>query len=228
MSRRVVLLIPDAGPLISLAKADRLGLLLALGLPVVVADHVVFEATRDVRHEDARRIAVFLGAHPDAVIRFKTVVGEAAAVRRAAGETGRQKGQGEAAVAELLARLDEITEAPDDPVLLLFEDSDVATKRFVLPGNVHLVSTKAFPIGLERRGFILSAEESLGGHPGSRQNAGCPGTRSAGHGRQPLVRAAVRRPVLAAPDRISRSGPRHGPVLRRWSRTRTPARFARG
>ena len=38
MSRRVVLLIPDAGPLISLAKADRLGLLLALGLPVVVAD----------------------------------------------------------------------------------------------------------------------------------------------------------------------------------------------
>lgn len=159
MNRRVVLLVPDAGPLISLAKAGRLDLLLAPGLPVVVADQVVFEATRDVRHEDARRIAVFLRAHPDAVIRFKTAVGEAAAARRAAGETGRQKGQGEAAVAELLARLDEITRAPDDPVLLLYEDSDIATKGFVLPGNVHLISTKAFLVGLERRGVIASADE---------------------------------------------------------------------
>ena len=93
------------------------------------------------------------------MIQFKTAVGEAAAARRTAGETGRQKGQGEAAIAELLARLDEITRTPDDPVLLLYEDSDVVTKRFVLPGNVHLLSTKAFLIGLERRGFIASAEE---------------------------------------------------------------------
>ncbi len=159
MSRRVVLLIPDAGPLISLAKADRLRLLLAPGLPVVVADQVLFEATRDTRHEDARRIAEFVRAYPDAVLKFRTAVGDAAAARRAAGETGRQKGQGEAAVAELLARLDEITQAPDDPVLLLYEDSDVATKRFVLPGNVHLLSTKAFLVGLERRGTIASADE---------------------------------------------------------------------
>jgi len=157
--RRVVLLIPDAGPLISLAKADRLGLLLVLGLPVIVPDQVLFEATRDTRHEDARRIATFARAHPDAVLEFRTAVGEAAAGRRAAGETGRQKGQGEAAIAELLARLDEITQEPDDPVLLLYEDSDIATRRFVLPGNVHLLSTKAFLIGLERRGVIASADD---------------------------------------------------------------------
>lgn len=83
MSRRVVLLIPDAGPLISFAKAARLDALLALGPPVVVADQVVFEATRDKRHEDARRIAVFLGAHPDTVIQSKTVVGEAGGRARA-------------------------------------------------------------------------------------------------------------------------------------------------
>lgn len=159
MSRPVVLLIPDAGPLISLSRADRLDLLLALKLPVVVVDQVMFEVTRDRQHEDARRIIAFMQLHSSAVHEFQTAVGEAAAGRRTAGEMGRQKGQGEAAVAELLARLDEAIEAPDDPVLLLYEDSDVSTKRFVLPGNVHLISTKAFLVGLERRGIIASADK---------------------------------------------------------------------
>lgn len=159
MSRRVVLLIPDAGPLISLAKARRLELLLAPGVPVVVADQVAFEATRDTRHDDARLMSAFLHERRDRVLVFTTTVGDAAATRRAAGETGRQKGQSEVAMAELLARLDEVTVSPDDPVLLLYEDSDIATKRFLLPGNVHLLSTRAFLVGLQHRGAIASVDE---------------------------------------------------------------------
>lgn len=159
MSRRVVLVIPDAGPLISLGRADRLDLLLRLRLPIYVVDQVRYEATRQAeRFPDARRIDAFLRANADTVHEFATEVGKSAAARRNAGDTGRQRGIGEAAIAEFLARLDEVTGSPDDPVMLLYEDSDIRHSRFVLPGNVHVVSTKALLVGMERRGLIASAE----------------------------------------------------------------------
>lgn len=154
---RVVLVVPDAGPLISLGRADALSILLRLGLPIYVVDQVLFEVTRDERHEDARRIAAFVQEHPQTVHVFSTVVGGEAARRRHAGEAGRQKGQGEAAIAEFLARLDEVA-GPDAPVLLVYEDSDVRKSRFVLPDTVHVVSTKALLVGMERRGLIASAD----------------------------------------------------------------------
>lgn len=159
MTRRVVLLVPDAGPLISLGRIDRLSLLLLLKLPIYLVDQVVYEVTRDPRFSDAQRIQAFIDQNASTVRVFRTVVGEAAAQRRAGGETRRQKGQGEAAIAEFLARLDEVLSSPDDPVLLLYEDSDIMKQRFVVPGNVHLLSTHALLLGLERRGSIPSADE---------------------------------------------------------------------
>lgn len=159
MTRRVALLIPDAGPLISLGRIDRLSLLLLLDLPIYLVDQVVYEVTRDLKFVDAQRIRVFIDQNASTVRVFRTVVGDAAAQRRAGGETGRQKGQGEAAVAEFLARSDEVLASPDDPVLLLYEDSDILKQRFVVPDNVHLLSTRALLRGLERRGLIPSADE---------------------------------------------------------------------
>lgn len=158
MTARVVLVVPDVGPLISLGHADRLDLLLLLGLPIWIVDQVLHEATSNPRFGDARRIAAFVQDHPAAVRVFATAVGEAATARRAAGHAGRQRGQGEAAIAEFLVRLDEVAR-PDDPVLLLYEDSDIRQSRFVLPANVHLVSTLALLQGMERRGLIPSAGE---------------------------------------------------------------------
>lgn len=43
MTRRVVLLVPDAGPLISLATIDRLELLLEINLPIYLVDQVAHE-----------------------------------------------------------------------------------------------------------------------------------------------------------------------------------------
>jgi predicted nucleic acid-binding protein len=154
---KVVLLVPDAGPLISLAKADCLDLLLLLELPVVLVDQVQFEVTRHKQFADAVRIEQFVQSHAAEVHVFATAVGAAAAVRRTQGEV-RQPGQGEAAIAELLQRLDEVNGDADAPVLLLYEDSDVRKSRFVLPDNVHVVSTSGLLAGLERKGLIRSAE----------------------------------------------------------------------
>ena len=159
MTGRTALIIPDAGPLISLGKADRLEVLLKPGLPLYIVDQVLYEATRDPRHVDARRIAAFVRSNNPAVRTFETEVGRAAAARRAAGETGRQRGQGEAALAEFLARLDEGLDHADDRALLLFEDSDIRTGVFLTGANVDLVSTRALLRWLERRRLIRSAEE---------------------------------------------------------------------
>ena len=56
-----------------------------------------------------------------------------------------------------MARLDEVSE-PGDPVLVLFEDNDIATSKFLLTSNLHLLSTKSFLLGLEARRLIPSAD----------------------------------------------------------------------
>lgn len=154
---RIVLVVPDTGPLISLGKADCLPILLKLDVPIIIVDQVLHEATRDRRFPDAGRIDAFVQGNPQRVTVFNTVVGEAAAAQRAAFGDGRQRGLGEAAVAEFLARLDEVAE-PDSPVLLVYEDGDLRSARFILPANVHVVSTKALLLGMERRGLVPSAQ----------------------------------------------------------------------
>nr|WP_294555516.1 hypothetical protein [uncultured Rhodopila sp.] len=180
----VILVVPDAGPLISLGKAGRLEILLTLRLPICVVDQVRFEVTNDNRFADARRIDDFIRNHPDVVQEFVTAVGAAAAVRRAAGET-RQPVQGEAAIAELLQRIDEVTGDPDAPVLLLYEDSDVRKSRFILPPNVHVLSTWGLLLGLERKGLVRSAHDiwreiEAAGRSPSQTNADVPGTTPRG------------------------------------------------
>lgn len=133
--------------------------MLRLRLPIYVVDQVRYEATRHAEQfPDARRIEAFIRANPAVVHEFVTGVGRAAAARRNAGDGNRQRGIGEAVIAEFLARLDEVTDAPDDPVVLLYDDSDIRRSRFVLPGNVHVASTRALLLGMERRGLVESAE----------------------------------------------------------------------
>ncbi len=180
----VVLVIPDAGPLISLAKADHLEVLLTLGYPIYVVDQVKYEVTRDKRFADASRIERFMRDYANVVHEFVTAVGQAAASRRAGGEI-RQPGQGEAAIAELINRLDEVTGDSDAPMLLLYEDSDVRKSRFVLPLNVHVVSTWSLLLGLERKALIPSAQDiwtkiEAAGRSPSAVSLDMPGTTEAG------------------------------------------------
>ncbi len=177
---QVILIVPDAGPLISLAKIDGLPILLRLGLPIYVVDQVSFEVTREKdRLPDARRIEEWIRAHPRDVNVFETAVGRAAAARRGAGEA-RQPGQGEAAIAEFLNRLEEVTGDANAPALLLYEDSDVRKSRFVLPENIHVISTWGLRKGLERKGLVTSAAEvwaaiEAAGRKPAREHVDLPG-----------------------------------------------------
>ena len=155
---QVVLLVPDADPLISLARGGVLDLLLRLNLPIIIPDQVEFEVTRRDDLRDAQTIKTFCLDNPDRVQIFVTEVGSMAAERRAAGQTGRQRGLGEASIAETLNRLDEIVDDPDAPVLLLFEDDDVRRSSFVVPGNVHVLSTWSLLLGMEHRQLIPPAQ----------------------------------------------------------------------
>lgn len=154
--RRVALVIPDSGPLISLALAKALDLLLAIDIPVYVVDQVFRECTRDPAKPGAAAIRELILANPDAVRVVETFVGKAAAAE--ASDTGpKRRGLGEAAIAEFLANIDQVVE-PGVPVLLLFEDADVRRINVVVNGDVHLLSTWSFLVGLAEVGVIDSAE----------------------------------------------------------------------
>lgn len=158
MSRRVCLVVPDAGPLISLGRGGALDLLLTLGLPIVVVDQVEHEVVRDSRFPDALAARRFIADNPTIVTVFPTFVGRMARQARESGFVGRQKGLGEAAIAEFLARLDEVIDVEVDGALLLYEDSDVSNRSFTLPKNVHLLSLRALLDGMQDRRLIASAD----------------------------------------------------------------------
>ena len=151
------MVIPDSGPLISLGHADRLDLLLLLDLPIYLIDQVAFEATHSQHHENATRIGAFIGGNPDRVRIVTTFVGAAAAAARKRKPRTRQRGLGEAAIAEFYSKIDEFID-PDAPVLVLFEDSDVWRITALVRGNVHLLSTWGLLKGMEEVGLIGSAE----------------------------------------------------------------------
>ncbi|RKZ82755.1 MAG: hypothetical protein DRR19_20155 [Candidatus Parabeggiatoa sp. nov. 1] len=154
--KRVALVIPDAGPLISLGKAQSLEILLKLDLPIYIVDQVYFEVTREPSFEDAKIIRQFAQSYPDRVNIVETQVGNLARMEREINPSAPQRQLGEAAITDFLSnQLDKIVE-PLDPVLLLFEDSDLTRMNVVLRQNVHLLSTKALLIGMERLGVIAS------------------------------------------------------------------------
>lgn len=155
--RRLVLVFPDSGPLISLSVGGHLDLLLRLNIPVFIVDEVFHECTRDLSKPGALAVRDFVFQNPDKVRIGQTFVGEMAErVRKEGGSPGR--GLGEAAIAEFFADIDRLIDSKD-PVLIVFEDNDIHRINAVVRGNVHLLSTWGLLKGMERVGIIGSAED---------------------------------------------------------------------
>lgn len=153
--QRVVLVIPDAGPLISLGKAKHLEILLKLELPIYIVDQVYFEVTREPSFEDAQIVKQFVKSYPKQVKIVETQVGRLARMEREINPSARQRQLGDAAITDFLTNeLDQLVDT--SPVLLLFEDSDLNRINRILRANVHLLSTKALLIGMEKMGLIAS------------------------------------------------------------------------
>lgn len=149
-----VVLLPDAGPLITLAYADALDLLFKPGWPIVLVDMVLHEVTRNStptseklgRWAQDRRLAIVTTRTFRHHQRNRIVP---TPPRRAhLGELAIQETMNDFALAE-----------PPKTGVFLFEDHKIARASFLLPDNCRKVSTRAFLLFLEQKGGLDSAAD---------------------------------------------------------------------
>ncbi|MDO9710375.1 hypothetical protein [Paracraurococcus lichenis] len=161
MSRRLGLLVTDASPLITLAAAEALDCLTLPGLHVVIPDIVYLEVTEDLAKTGAEEIVHWARRHRDLVEIAVTAVFAEFQVLRAANPRARSRGRGEQAALEVLNAA--VSEDPGIEALLLYEDNDIRSRRFVrtLPERVTALSTGDLLQELEAAGRIQSADHIL-------------------------------------------------------------------
>ena len=151
------LIVTDTSPLITLAYADSLDVLLQPLIPVRIPDAVYFEATRIRAAVGAGEIVEWINRHLDQVSIVPTEIGIDQQRRI---EEGRPiGGLGESAALETLDRL--LLAAPVAKALLLFEDSDLSRRRAIVDERVSLITTGDFLRALEQARVIQSADHIL-------------------------------------------------------------------
>ena len=148
-----IVLLPDAGPLITLAYADSLDLLFKPGWPVVLVDMVLHEVTRH-QTPTSDRLRQWASTHKLALLATK--VGQYYQQMLATESTVPRKAHlGELAIQE--AMNDFALEQPPMTGVFLFEDHKIARANFLVPDHCRKVSTRAFLIFLEQKGWLESA-----------------------------------------------------------------------
>jgi predicted nucleic acid-binding protein len=155
--KRCTLIIPDAGPINSLWVADQLSLLLKMDMKIVVVDAVYDEMTSDESYPKDKAVKEFIDGNQPPFVVETTDIGTAERAKRARGEKTK-KNAGELAIMDFMSSENglRLYLTPNDPVLLLFEDSDWHIYR--KPPNLHVLSTVGMLRGLEQVGVINSAK----------------------------------------------------------------------
>lgn len=150
-----VVLLPDAGPLITLAYADALDLLFRPGWSVALVDMVLHEVTRNPT-PTSEKLARWAEAHKLPVLptRISQHYREALSPE---GATPRKSNLGELAIQEAMNSI--ALEPPPKTAVFLFEDHKIARAGFLVPDNCRKVSTRAFLLFLEQKGWLASAAE---------------------------------------------------------------------
>jgi hypothetical protein len=151
-----LILPPDAWPLISLAYADALDQLLKPGWRVAIVDMVFHELirqpspTRQKLHDWVQRQAITL--LPTHIFAQHQLAPPGAPRSKAhLGEFAMPEAMNRMALAQMaLAQ-------PGQTGVFLFEDHRIARASFLLPPQCRKVSTRAFLIFLQERGWIASA-----------------------------------------------------------------------
>lgn len=150
-----VVLLPDAGPLITLAYADALDLLETPGWPIKVVDMVLHEVTRNVT-PTSEKIGEWVADRSVPIITTRTYQYYRTVRETGAGNT-RKANLGELAIQEAMNEQALVT--PDTVGVFLFEDHKIARASFLLPENCRKISTRAWLLFLEGKGWIESASE---------------------------------------------------------------------
>ena len=147
-----VVLLPDAGPLITLAYADALELLFKPGWPVLLVDMVLHEVTRN-QTPTSEKLARWAAAsklpvHATQTLRHYQRARKAQAAVRSAN-------LGELAIQETMTTL--ALQQPAQTGVFLFEDHKIARASFFVPDNCRKISTRAFLQFLQQQGWLDSA-----------------------------------------------------------------------
>ena len=151
------LIVTDTSPLLTLALADALHLLLKFDIEINIPDAVYIEATRVHGASGASDIIEWFNKNLGYVHLVPTDIGIDQQRRI---EEGRSiRGLGELAAIEALERF--LRRNPHTQAILLFEDSDVQKRRAIVDERVTLVSTGDFLRKLEHEGLIQSADYIL-------------------------------------------------------------------
>ncbi len=150
-----IALLPDAGPLITLAYADALDLMFKPGWPVVLVDMVLHEVTRNLT-PTSEKLAQWAAAGQVSVRATRSFQHhqQRLAANPAAARTANL---GELAIQETMN--DFALEQPQQTGVFLFEDHKIARASFLLPDNCRKISTRAYLLFLEQQGWLESAAD---------------------------------------------------------------------
>jgi len=150
-----IVLLPDAGPLITLAYADALDLLFRPGWSVALVDMVLHEVTRN-HTPTGEKLAQWAQAKqlPILPTRINERYQQALSSNSVA---PRKSNLGELAIQESMNNF--ALELPPKTGVFLFEDHKIARASFIVPDNCRKVSTRAFLLFLEQKGWLTSATE---------------------------------------------------------------------
>jgi hypothetical protein len=148
-----IVIVPDAGPLITLAYAEALDLLLKPGWPVWIVDMVLHEVTRN---DTPTSMAIGAWVSRNKLHLLRTDIHQDYFASLANDRPKRKKSNlGERAIQEAVSKL--VLSCPETVSVLLFEDHKISRAAFVLPETCRKVSTRAFLGFLEQKGWLESA-----------------------------------------------------------------------
>jgi hypothetical protein len=155
------LIVMDTGPLITLAAADSLDILLYPGVPVLVPDAVLYEATRDAAALGAAEILDWAQRRAEQVRTLSTETFFAYIEAREANPARREKDLGERAALEAIH--DAVHLAEGERAVLLTEDDRVLRRVLVVEAELTArmipITTRDFLEAMEAARRINSADE---------------------------------------------------------------------
>jgi hypothetical protein len=147
-------LLPDAGPLITLAYADALDVLFKPGWRVAVVDMVLHEVTRNQTPTSAK-LAKWVKRRQLTVLTTQTCAQHRQEISQLGVSQKRKANLGELAIQEIINQF--ALQKPPQTAVFLFEDHRIARASFFLPEHCQKISTRAFLMFLERKDWIDSA-----------------------------------------------------------------------
>jgi hypothetical protein len=169
--RQCDMILMDSSPLIYLAKAGRLDLLLKISRRIYVPDEVYYEAAgrwyapyapTDNPPPDAELIKKFTSENHDRFQIVPTQLGSLLQRDRLAGVATEMDNAGEMAAVSVYERRKELT-GNKAPVLVIFEDTEIPVR--LTNKNVHLLSTFGFFLAMEKAGYLVSAQDAYDAIP---------------------------------------------------------------